>query len=325
MTNGGFNMMKKILVGMICAAAIFAVDANAAGSKDVALDNIVAVVNSDVITQSELDEQLAQARQRIQASHAPIPDFKKLRKQVLDQLINEKLAMQIAKRNNVVITDAQVDAAINRIATHNNLTLAQLKVALGQQGMQFSTYKKQIREQMLMSTISQHVVGGSVSVTDQEVKDFMRQHPNTNMQYHLADILIALSDKPTPGQTAAAQKQADSILTQARRGANFQQLAAANSTGKEAVQGGDLGWRSAAELPEIFVNDVAKMKVGDVAGPITAPNGLHLIKLLAERGSGPNLSAMQVKQLLFQQKVDQKMQQWLQSLRATAYVKIIAQ
>lgn len=318
-------MIKKIGLSVICAMAIFAGTANAANSKDVPLDNIVAVVNSDVITQSELDQHLAQIRQQIQASHAPIPDFTKLRKQVLDQMIDQKLAMQIAKRNKVVVTDAQVDAAVSKIAAENHLTVDQLKTILGQQGIKFPEYKKQIHEQMVMSTISQHVVGNSIVVTDEEVKNFMRQHPNTNMQYHVADILIALPEKPTPDQLAAARNQANTILTQARRGANFQQLAAANSSAKEAVQGGDLGWRTAAELPDVFVAAVTKMKINEVAGPIQAPNGLHLIKLLAERGSGPSLSAPQVKQLLIQRQVNEKMQVWLKSLRASAYVKIMGQ
>lgn len=280
------------------------------------LDKIVAVINSDVITQSALDRQMNMARQQMQSAGAPLPDAAKFRSQVLDDLIDQKLLLLLAQRNNLVASDAQVNKAVSDIAARNHMTLDQLQAALVKQGTTYKAFRDQIRDQMSMQSVQAHALGPVLAVSQQDVNNYLKQHPDTTDLYHVQDILIPIpATTPTSEQIAQAKQQATALLTQLQQNSS-QSL-------PSGVQNNDLAWRSAKDLPDIFLKPIQGMKTGDIVGPIQAPNGFHLLKLVGTKSNGQPLTSDQARQIVYQQKLQANLKPFLAKMRATAYVKVM--
>lgn len=283
--------MKSISHFLSCVLlftiAFFSVSGNAfavSTGQPVALDAVVAVVNNEVITRSELNQAMDMASKEMQQTNTTPPSPKEFQMQVLNQLIDHKVELQTANRMGITISEDQLNQAIENIAVKNHLTVTQLKDALGQQGINYANYRKQIKEQMIIQQLLGKAVGSSIKVTDQDVKN-LENSPylleKKHAAYRVDDILISLPDNPSADEVSAAYAKAQSLMDQLQKGANFKTLAAANSEGSEAMKGGDMGWRTLQSLPDIFAEKVVKMKNGEVAGPIRTGNGLHIIKLEA--------------------------------------------
>jgi peptidyl-prolyl cis-trans isomerase SurA len=253
------------------------------------LDNVVAVVNDGVITSSELEEQVSILRQQLASKQVTPPSDEVLKKQVLQHLIDVDLQLQFAKQQGLKIEDTELDAAIGRIAESNHLTLPQLQAALEQQGMHWKAYRENIRKEMLLARLQQKAVGNDIQVNKAQVEAYLKQSKRERAAnqslYHLQNIVIPLSSEPTSEQLVAAREKANALLLKLKQGADFGQLAVAESSGTFALEGGDLGDRHLAELPEIFAKAVVDMQVGQVVGPIRTGNGYQLIKLVGLTGA----------------------------------------
>ena len=252
------------------------------------LDKVVAVVNDNVITASELDTQVAALRNQLAATKAEIPSEEILRKQVLRHLIDVDIQLQLAKRNDFTIDTAELDRSIEKIAKSNNMTLTQMREALQSQGMDWESYRENVRKEMLISRMQQQAVGKGIIISSQQVEDYLKTtHFKDKEQqvYHLQNIVIPLPEEPTTEQLKRAQSKANSLLAKIKQGEDFATLAIAESSGEYALEGGDLGDRHLGELPEIFAEHVVDMNVGGVIGPLRAGNGLQLIKLVSVQGN----------------------------------------
>jgi peptidyl-prolyl cis-trans isomerase SurA len=252
------------------------------------LDSVVAVVNDSVITASELNSQVDQLRQQYKGRQMAVPDDTALRKQVLQHLIDVDLELQLAKQHNMVIDNAELDNAIEKIAIENKLSLSELREEISRQGLPWKTYRENIRKEMLVGRVQQKAVGQEINISPQQVEDYLKtaiSQDNSNYTYQVQNIVIPLPEEPTPAQLTKARQKANDILARIKKGADFNQLAIQESSGEFALEGGDLGERHLAELPEIFANEVVKMKVGQVSGPIRTGNGFQLIKLKAIGGN----------------------------------------
>lgn len=248
------------------------------------LDKVVAVVNEQVITQTELDAEVEQFRLQWRAKPEALPPEALLRKQVLQHLIDVDLQLQLAKNNDISVDNTELDETIQGIAARNHLTLTQLREALEHQGIVFETYRDNIRKEMLMQRIQQRAVGKDIVVSTEQVDDYfktMRHNQKEQSLFHVQNIVIGLPDAPTPAQLKKAEQRAQILLEKIKKGADFSQLALVEMRGSEALEGGDLGERHLAELPDIFAKRLIDMEVGEVAGPIRTGNGLQLIKLVA--------------------------------------------
>ena len=248
------------------------------------LDKVVAVVNDNVITASELNAQINVLRQQLMAKNMQLPPDAVLRKQVLQHLIDVDLQLQLAKNNDITIDSTELDESIEKIATDNHLSLTQLREELAKQGMSWDVYRENIRKEMLIGRIQQRSVGKDVVVSSQQVDDYLKtsQHSEKTQQlFHVANIVIPLPEEPTTEQLNKAREEARILLSKIKQGDDFNTLAIAQSSGEYALEGGDLGERHLAELPEVFANQVLQMQVGEVAGPIRTGNGFQLIKLVA--------------------------------------------
>jgi peptidyl-prolyl cis-trans isomerase SurA len=275
-------MYKKIALICILLSGI-----NIAEGKQL-LDKVVAIVNNGVITSSELDAQVELSKKQIIAQKVQMPKDSVLRKQVLQHLIDVDLQMQLAKQNGVTVDSTELNEAIERVATMNNLTLSQLREEITKQGITWQEYRRNIRKEMILSRVQQKAVGKDVQVTNEQVDQYLKTAStvdNSSATFHLQNIVIPLTEEPTTEELKSARANADNLLAKIRKGEDFSRLAIEESSGELALEGGDLGERHLAELPEIFAKEVVNMKVGQVVGPLRTGNGFQLIKLVAIGGA----------------------------------------
>ncbi len=274
-------MRKRILLFLILLPAFIVAEAAQP------LDKVVAVVNENVITASELEAQIDVLRQQITAKKMQLPAEAVLRKQVLQHLIDIDLQLQLAKKNDMTIDSVDLDQAIEKIAQNNKLSLTQLREEIIKQGLSWDAYRENIRKEMLIGRIQQSAVGKEIAVSPQQVEDYLKtaiHNEKSQQTYHLQNIVIPLSEEPTTEQVSKAKEKARSLFVKIKQGDDFNRMAIAESSGEYALEGGDLGERHLAELPEVFATRVVAMKVGEVVGPIRTGNGFQLIKLVAIGG-----------------------------------------
>ncbi len=248
------------------------------------LDKVVAVVNDNVLTESELNAQVELLRKQLMSKNMQLPAENVLRKQVLQHLIDEDIQLQLAKNNNMTVDSIELDESIAKIAAENKLSLTELREELSKQGLTWENYREAIRREMLISRMQQRSVGKDVVVSAQQVDDYLKtavQNEKIQQLFHVANIVIPLPEAPTTEQLNKARAKAVALLQKIKKGDDFNRLAIAESSGEFALEGGDLGDRHLAELPEVFANEVIRMNVGDVAGPIRTGNGFQLIKLVS--------------------------------------------
>lgn len=287
-----------------------------------ALDKIVAVVNNEVITQQEVQDKLVLVKRQAEAAHQTVPADAELKKQILEQLINRELQLQVAKKAKIEVTDADLNAAIQGIAVRNHLSLEQMKVSLVKDGITFAAFRKQIQEEMLISKVERQAVNPNVNVTDEEIAAFVKSGAvnEATKEYHVLDILVPVADKPTPKELQDARNFAADTAKKLRTNVDAAAVIRANN-----VQQQDLDWRPLQALPSIFIAQVGKMKSGEISSPIQAPNGFHIVKLLAVRqapNKGGAITAEQVREILYHRKLDENLKTWLQELRKQSYIKI---
>ena len=260
------------------------------------LDSVAAVVNEDVILKSELDSQVTQTEKQLEARNTPLPAQDVLQKQVLDQMIITRLELTQAAQRGVTVSDDAVNQALSRIAQHNGTTLDHLPDMLKQQGLDYEQYRKTLREQIIIQDLEQQVLADNLHITQQELDDQMRADQgegDNETQYHVAQILVATPSNPTPDDIAAARKKVDIIEQKLKSGTDFGAAAVAYSEGQKALEGGDIGWRRASELPTLFAPVITQMKPGDYSEPLQSSSGFHIVKLMDVKRSDAKVMVTQ--------------------------------
>jgi peptidyl-prolyl cis-trans isomerase SurA len=247
------------------------------------LDRIVAVVDEDVVLQSELDRDIARVTTQYAKNPQQLPPRDVLERQLLDRLILQKLQVARADSTGVKVADADVDQALATIAKQNNMEVGQLRGAISQQGLDFEQFRKGVREQLVVQRLRQRVAQSRVHVSDAEIDSLLKNGGLNNGQMHLGYIVINVPDGATPEQIDVARAKADEAKKQIDGGMDFAAAAIRYSNADNALQGGDLGWRSRDELPPALVDVADKLAEGGVSTPLRGPNGFHIIKLVAKR------------------------------------------
>ncbi|MGD8574675.1 MAG: peptidylprolyl isomerase, partial [Gammaproteobacteria bacterium] len=246
------------------------------------LDRIVAVVNDDVILESELEQQTDAIARQLEQKGTSMPPESVLRRQVLDRMISNRLQLQMADKAGIQISDDQLNQVLTNIARRNGVTFSELPDSLAKQGVDYKFFRQEIRKQIIMHRLQQEAVQRRVAVTPREIDQYLANRAATgedSTQYHISHILVALPDQASADEVQKAQAKARAIYDKLANGADFARTAIAESDGQQALQGGDLGWRRSAELPTIFAEQVRHMKVGEVSDPIRSASGFHIIKL----------------------------------------------
>ncbi len=254
------------------------------------LDTVVAVVGDDVITQSELDKEVSYIKVQLAHNSTPLPTKAELESQVLNRMIDQKLELQMAAKLNISIDDRALDQAMDKIAAKNQMNIAALKQTLQKDSINYDFYRNQVREQLIVQQLLQREVAPRVyDISKQDIANILNskgyQEAHQAVEYNIEDILIALPDEPSSDELSAANKKADDIVRQLKAGANFNQLAVAQSNGDEALQGGALGWRTPEELPQVFVNAVKGLNEGEVSTPLRTGNGIHVLHLVGVKNN----------------------------------------
>ncbi|WP_303904911.1 peptidylprolyl isomerase [Thiohalomonas denitrificans] len=289
-------MMKTAIATLLTAtltALLLAASHAGAAPRIVELDRVVAVANDNVITLKELEQRMETIKLQLQqASRGDVPPDDVLRPQVLDRLIIERLQLDRAIESGIRVEDEEVNRTISRIAADSNISLQEFREVLTRDGVDFASFREDIRNEMIISRLRSREVENRVKVSDAEVEHFLESRTGRDterVQYRLSHILIAVPEAASPEQVRKGRDEAEEILTQVRDGADFREMAVAHSDGQQALEGGDLGWRSREELPTLFADAVSGMEAGEVTDPIRSPSGFHLVRLEATRGQAEHL------------------------------------
>jgi len=252
------------------------------------VNRIVAVVNNDVITQVELDDRIQAISKQIVKRGIPLPPESVLRKQVLEQMIMDKIQLQYAAEVGLKVDDEQLNKALERIASDNKLSLEDFRKAVEKDGVDFGKFKAEIRDEIIKSKLRQREVDSKVVVTDSEVNNYLKnqKQQGKSEEYNLSHIFIGLPEQANAEQIQAQLRRAEEALAQLRNGTDFGQVAASFSNAPDALQGGEIGWKPAGQLPTAFTELLQKMNPGDISGILRSPNGFHIIKLNDKREAG---------------------------------------
>ncbi len=260
----------------------------AAEGEGEALDQIVAIVDQDVVTRSELDMEINKIKLQLQArGNTQLPPPEALERQVLDRLVMKKLELAAAERAGINVGEDIVAQAISSIARRAGLTLSEFREALKQEGISFQSYREGVRQQIIIQRLLQKEVTQRIRVTDQEVKSFLARQAgggSGRSEYHLRHILIATPEGASPEELKRAREKAESLVQELRNGLDFETAAIAESDSRQALSGGDLGWRRTDQLPSLFVDQVANMKRGEISDPIRSGSGFNIIKVEDYKG-----------------------------------------
>ncbi len=251
------------------------------------LDRVVAIVDNDVVMQSQLDQRVHEVQQTIAKRGSGVPPASALEPQVLERLIVENLQLQIGDRSGIRITDEELNQAIGTIAQRNGMSIDQFRAALARDGLSYEDAREQVRREMIISRVRQRRVAERIQVSEQEVKNFLASDlgkMQLSEEFRLANILIPTPESANSAAIQAAAKQAGEVYQQLKQGADFGQLAIARSASETALEGGEMGWRKAAQLPPPFDRLLSSLSVGDVTEPVRTPGGFIILKLLDKRG-----------------------------------------
>ncbi|AKA39216.1 peptidylprolyl isomerase SurA [Yersinia ruckeri] len=283
------NWRTLILGLVVCANTAFAAPQE--------VDKVAAVVNNGVVLQSDVDGLLQSVKLNAQQAGQQIPDEATLRHQILERLIMDNIQLQMAQKMGITVSDEALDKAIADIAAQNRMTTDQMRSRLAAEGLNYSTYRAQIRKEMLTSEVRNNEVRRRVNILPQEVESLAKQisaQTGDDAELNLSHILIPLPENPSQQQVDTAEDLAKNLVAELKKGADFGKLAIANSADSQALKGGQMGWGKLQELPTLFAERLKTTSKGDIVGPIRSGVGFHILKVNDIRGENKSISVTEV-------------------------------
>ncbi|MFY9180505.1 MAG: peptidylprolyl isomerase [Venatoribacter sp.] len=269
---------------------LFTVLASLSHAAPVLIDQVIAVVDDDIIMSSELNQRVKMIK--LQNSGGSFPAEEVLRNQVLERMIIESIQLQMANRMGVRITDGQLNEALERMASQNNMSLPAFRQAIEKEGFSFAEAREQISNEMRITRVQRAQVGERIQITDQDIDYFLTSElgkMTSSAEYHLGHILVETPANAKPEDIKTAEAKADGIVKKLRAGADFRQMAMAESSSRTALEGGDIGWRKEAQLPTLFADLVPRMQKGEISNPLFSSSGFHIVQLKDKRGGNTQL------------------------------------
>lgn len=262
------------------------------------VDRIVAIVNAESITSSQLRDRIARVRQNLQkqGQGEQMPPMEVLERQILEQLVLERIQLQRAHNVSIKITDDMIERAIALIASNNRFTPDQLRDAIKRDGMTWDKFREEVRTELTLTRLRESEVDNKVVVSDAEIANFIRNHPEalSGTEYHVAHILLRVPTELNEEKMKAFQARAEKVLSRLHAGESFAKVAANSSDSPDNVKGGELGWLNRENLPGFYADVVSGLKPGEISPPLQSNVGLHIIKLLDKREN--NVAAQAVEQ-----------------------------
>ena len=304
-----FTALPRPLIWLLCASLLWAGAAQAQGlrlSNDIGssrgnlpvaatgqqrtADFIVALVNSEPVTNNEVRQRLLRVEQQIAQEGAAMPARDVLVREVLEQIINERAQAQQATELGITVDEAAVTQAEQSIAAQNQLTPDALRRRLAAEGIDINRFRNDLRNQILLQRVRERQVDSRVRVTDADIDDLIRERQGSNdlasLEMNLAHVLVTVPEGASPERVQELQARAQGVADRARGGADFADLAREFSDAPERANGGLFGMRAANRLPALFVDATRSLNTGAVAGPLRSPAGFHVLKVIEKRQAG---------------------------------------
>lgn len=253
-------------------------------------DFIVAIVNSEPITNGEVRIEAARLAQQLAQARRPQPSATELTRVVLERMISDKAQVQLAREMGLRVEEAMVDQAELGVAQQNRINVQELRRRLTADGLSLAQFRNQLRDQLLLSRVREREVDARVRVTDAEVDQFMRDEQLSSsaapQEINVAQILVAVPESATPGQIAALQAKAQSLLARARANEDFGKLARDASDAPDRTGGGQMGLRSPDRLPPLFSDATKNLNEGAITDVLRSGAGFHILKVIEKRAPG---------------------------------------
>jgi len=282
----------RLLIAGLClgASAQLAAQTLELSSTGELLDGVVAIVNDGIVLTSELEIEVERIVERLEQQGTPIPDMNALIPQVLERLVIQRIQLQRAERLGVQIPDEALNMTLASIAERNGTALSDLPAMLASQGVDYNTYREEMRQQLAVEQLRQRDVIGRINVTPRELEEFIERQQGRatgSEEFKLSHILVSISASASSAEIDAAEARITDIYERAESGDAFAELAIAYSAGQNALEGGSLGWRKGNELPTLFAEVIPGLQVGQISEPIRSASGFHLVRLDDARGTEP--------------------------------------
>ncbi len=249
------------------------------------INQTIAIVNDGVITQVDLNQMLFQTLAQAKMAGITPPPIDQIKPQVLDQLILQKIALQMASLNNITVSDDEIDQTIADVCQRNNTNAKDLKNSLENNGISFDQYRTILKNKLIIQKLEESAVANSIVISDQDVANYLKAQSQNNhqaTQYTLSHILIAIPSNPTPADIQKAQEKSQDVLNQIHKGLSFTTAAMQYSQADDALQGGLIKNKTLDQLPTLFEQPLSTMKPGDIIGPVQTDNGFYLLQLISK-------------------------------------------
>jgi peptidyl-prolyl cis-trans isomerase SurA len=281
------TIFRSLGAGLALALLLGTIPVGAQEPRDEFMDRIVAVVGEDVITQRELVDRIELTRQQLAQRGVGMPNRETLIRQVMERIVLERIQLQEAQRVGIDIDELTLNQTMENIAAENGLTLFQLRDTLQNEGIDFSSFRQQIRDELTIAQLRRRQVDNRLRIGDQEIDDLIAAESGAidrGVRYRLNQILVALPQGADSATIANAQRKAQELRERASAGENFADLAIQHSDAPDALEGGDLGWRNSGDLPALFARTAVLMRPGEVSEVLRSPSGFHILQLVDREG-----------------------------------------
>ncbi|GEA12339.1 peptidylprolyl isomerase SurA [Alteromonas sp. KUL49] len=272
-------LFKVLVVSSILSMSVAA--------QEVLLDRVAVIVDQGVVLESEVTALVADVKRNAEASNQSLPSDRALRTQAIERLIVKNLQLQMAEKMGIQISDPQLEQTIGNIAGSQNVTIDEMRRELALEGIAYEDYREDVREEIIIGEVRRANVRRRVYITEQEIStlvDLIDQQGAEQAEYRLGHILIGFPPSPTDEDITAARERADKVLDLLNNGSDFARIAIASSSGNEALEGGDMGWRNINAMPTLFAEAVQSKTKDELVGPIRSGAGFHILKVLDTRG-----------------------------------------
>ena len=277
------NLTLSVLIGFLLSSFF----SERMEAKIELIDRVIAVVDSGVIMESELNLRVQDIIGRLRSEGTELPPKELLEEQVLERLIIEEIQLQIGDSAGVKISDAELNRALSMLASQNSMNLEQFKESLDANNSSYSKLRDSVRKELIIQRVQRGKVGANIEISEQEIENFLNSEEGRSKlaeQYNVQQILLSLNSEAPESKVNSTKEKGADIIRRYNEGESFEKLAATYSSDQNALEGGSLGWRKATELPTLFSDVVTKMKLGEASELIRSGAGFHIIRLAEKRG-----------------------------------------
>jgi peptidyl-prolyl cis-trans isomerase SurA len=255
----------------------------------VKLDRIVAIVDKNAVTEQELEAKVRTVSEQLSKQGKQLPEERILRKQILERLIVDSIQLQLAEERGIKVNDVLLEKTIERIAEQNQMGVADFKTTLANDGISYNAFREDMRNEITIARLKESEINNRINISEGEVDNYLTTQENSKdgkqEEFELSQILIRTPEESSPKDIAAAQVKVEKVLAELNKGESFEKVSASYSDAPNALEGGNMGWRSSSQIPPGFLVLLKDMAVGEASKPIRSPNGFHIVKINNKRSA----------------------------------------